>query len=117
MEQRIFNNWKVFPNCDQSAYSLLLTESDRGRVCGIYVLCGCPREREGGADAPPPPIPPPNTTARPTSITAMITDHFSQLIPPFANPVRHNKDDNFVMYLGEDTAKAGVYPNLDAAYL
>ena len=47
----------------------------------------------------------------------MISEHFSQLIPPFAKPVRHNKDDNFVMYLGEDTAKAGVYPNLDAAYL
>lgn len=48
VEQRVFNNWKVFPNCDQSAYSLLLTESDRGRVCGIYVLCGCPREIERG---------------------------------------------------------------------
>jgi hypothetical protein len=56
-------------------------------------------------------------TARPTAITSMIMSHFSKLIPPFADPVRHNKNDNFVMYLGEDTAKAGVYPNLDAAYL
>lgn len=47
----------------------------------------------------------------------MVMDHFSTLIPPFADPIRHNMNDNFVMYLGEDTAKAGVYPNLDAAYL
>ncbi len=47
----------------------------------------------------------------------MIMDHFSTLIPPFAHPVRHNKNDNFIMYLGEATANAGVYPNLDAAYL
>lgn len=50
--------------------------------------------------------------ARPTAITAMVMDHFSKLIPPFALPFRHNMNDNFVMYLGEDTAKAGVYPNL-----
>lgn len=42
----------------------------------------------------------------------MVMDHFSKLIPPFALPFRHNMNDNFVMYLGEDTSKAGVYPNL-----
>jgi len=54
---------------------------------------------------------------RSTQVTALITKHFSSMIPPFADPVRHNKNDNFVLYLGEETASAGVYPNLDAAYL
>ena len=54
---------------------------------------------------------------RSTQVTAVITKHFSAMIPPFADPIRHNMNDNFVLYLGEDTASAGVYPNLDAAYL
>lgn len=54
---------------------------------------------------------------RSTQVTSVITKHFSAMIPPFADPVRHNKNNNFVLYLGEDTASAGVYPNLDAAYL
>ncbi len=54
---------------------------------------------------------------RSTQVTSLITKHFSSMIPPFAKPVRHNKNDNFVLYLGEETASAGVYPNLDAAYL
>jgi hypothetical protein len=54
---------------------------------------------------------------RPTRTTSMITDYFSVLIPPWDDPVRHNKKDNFVLYLGEESSTAGVYPNLDITYL
>jgi hypothetical protein len=54
---------------------------------------------------------------RSTQVTSLISKHFYGMIPPFAPPIRHNKNNNFVLYLGEDTATAGVYPNLDAAYL
>lgn len=46
-------------------------------------------------------------------MTSIITDHIAKLIPPFPKPFRHNKNDNFVMYLSEEYA----YSNLDAAYL
>jgi hypothetical protein len=55
--------------------------------------------------------------ARPTAVANVMHGYFSRLIPPFPDPPRYNRKDGFEMYLGEDTSKAGVFPNLDASYL
>lgn len=96
VETRALNSWRVFPMCDQSTWFVFCV-CMAGRLPPMHMDVTWLTDRPSVIT----PI------ARPTSITNMITDHFSQLIPPFANPVRHNKDDNFVMYLGEETAKVG----------
>ena len=55
--------------------------------------------------------------SRPTPLTKLIEDNFAEVIPGWGTPIYPDANDNFIMYLGQDSSTNGVYPNLDANYL
>lgn len=56
--------------------------------------------------------------SRPTRLTNIINDNLERSIPGFPEPTTHNKNDNFILYVGaKENEGDGLYTNMDATYL